>query len=421
MNNISQKYAVFFVPFFNLPNHVGNYRIKRFINWLGDIGYKVIVFSSGYPKAEKFSWGANYVIQNKVSIYLHKLLKIRAKFYPAKVLYRLIKILFEIFLIPDEEILWVNAVIKNDTVLDLVKDASFILSSSPLESAHIASYKLAKKNRIPYIVDLRDGWFDEPLKKVLQKKSKRYYRELRLEAKLLHNSNLIIVTSEEWKKLLINRYPSLDEKTYILYNGYPDFNTKEINEKTNSNNIELIYSGRFRGSSFRRTPDMMFNQLSKYIYEQKLNVNIELFGEFIRDDVKELSVWVKKFNQISCKLKISNSVPRDELFQKFGKKDAFLLLSISKAAIPSKLFEYLLFNKPILAFAPSDSPIGRLSETIFHLVLIDPENSYYSNKSNFRKFFDLVNHQENQFKIPEEFSEKELRKSFFKIIKNIDK
>jgi len=44
-----------------------------------------------------------------------------------------------------------------------------ILSSSPPESAHVGAWLLSQyRTGVPHIVDMRDGWLDEPLKPLLR-------------------------------------------------------------------------------------------------------------------------------------------------------------------------------------------------------------------------------------------------------------
>ena len=122
---------------------------------------------------------------------------------------------------PDPAILWSRAMARHPEVLKYGAGARFVLSSSPPESAHVGTALLARRLRAELVVDMRDGWLDEPLKEVLERSALQRWREGRLEKRVLERADRIFVTSETWKTMLAARLPFTRHKTTVLTNCYP--------------------------------------------------------------------------------------------------------------------------------------------------------------------------------------------------------
>src|SRR5690606_18085287 len=89
------------------------------------------------------------------------------------------------------------------------------------DSVHVGAWMLSTKTGVPHIMDMRDGWLDEPLKPLLHASALHRWREGRLESRIAHHAKAIQVTSCVWKELFDARYPQLAHKVHILTNGYP--------------------------------------------------------------------------------------------------------------------------------------------------------------------------------------------------------
>src|SRR5690606_12470965 len=91
------------------------------------------------------------------------------------------------------------------------------------------------------IMDMRDGWLDEPMKPLLRNNSFQKYREGRLEKRFVERATYITLTSENWKELLTKRYPEIKSKVIVLPNTYPEFAGEA---PVSTNDGELLIDGK---------------------------------------------------------------------------------------------------------------------------------------------------------------------------------
>ena len=213
---------------------------------------------------------------------------------------------------------------NDKNILGIIENAKFIISSSPPESSHLLAYKLAKKINTKFIIDLRDGWLDEPLKIVLNVPLRKYFEE-KIEKKVLSGSSRIFVTSEKWKELLINRIPKLGQKVTVLTNGYPPANDTDNSTEESSPRILLIHSGRFKAGRRTHYIRLLIEPLHYYLRQYSSSGKILLLGDLRPDEINEVESWQKKFIQFNWELCSKKSVSRLEMLKMLQKADGLLL------------------------------------------------------------------------------------------------
>ena len=146
-----------------------------------------------------------------------------------------------------------------------------------------------------------------------------------------------------------------------------------------------------------------------------MSLAIEIYGEFHSRDFKELHKWEMKYKSIRSELLVHQQISRIELFNKYNSNDGFLMLSASQAAIPSKLFEYILFRKPLLVVAPLDSEVANLCGEIKQAYIVDIDSS--DNNSTIETFLKHCKYPEKfETSVPLKFIEDQLEKDFFNIL-----
>ena len=177
---------------------------------------------------------------------------------------RLRRLAARILFCPDPTVIWAKRAAVNPAVLEKSQGASSVISSSPPESAHVASCLLSKRLKSNLIVDLRDGWLDEPLRIEHYNLPFQQYREARLERHILKQAGRIFVTSQVWSELMQSRLPFTRSKMRVLTNGYPpgwDSVRATDDGPCPSDGLCLIYAGRFTGSRVSRRPSRLLEPL----------------------------------------------------------------------------------------------------------------------------------------------------------------
>jgi hypothetical protein len=273
---------------------------------------------------------------------------------------------------PDPGVTWAYVAACHPSVLKASSGAAFIISSSPPESVHVGAWKISRKLGLPHIVDMRDGWLDEPLRPILRTSAFRRWQEGRLETQILNDATAILVTSDVWQELLCNRLPKLANKVTVLPNGYPLSLPKIVAAKNKPNDagLVLVHAGRFSGSDTRRTPDLILQPLLACVNQKASQGTIKLIGSLSDDELAVIEQFVAPFAEHGWRIECPGCLLRQELLELLPQADGLLLLSASFAAIPSKLFEYIPTGRPILVATEQGSATWRICDSLPQAFLI---------------------------------------------------
>lgn len=406
---------IIIAPFWGNPSHVGVYRVDRFVRWLSSVGIEIILVRAGIKDhAVKTAWGLEITVRDPLGLY-RGVSGDNSIVGPPRKPNRLRRNLAYILFNPDPTVVWAKRAARNAEVIKHSQDVRWMLSSSPPESTHVASYLLARRLNLELIIDMRDGWLDEPLKPLLKKSCVRRWLEGRMEKRILNFASRIFVTSEVWKELLQNRMPSVAERITVLTNAYPDILllSAKWDSERDSNHLTLLHTGRFTGSRLSQRISHLLSPLFEGIKKSPFTGKIVLLGQLTGEDLLEADAWKERFSSFNWNIEIRNAVPRAKIFSIMEEADGLLMLSASNAALPSKFFEYIPIGKPILAATLRDSAVWKMSENIPQVVAVDYENSDRASTAKRASIFlNLCRQKKIEIKIPEKYSENYLQNVF---------
>jgi hypothetical protein len=410
------KRAVLFAPFWRKEGHVGNYRIDRFVRWLAAEGYFVIIIRAGGSDGDcQQTWGQEITVRDPLGLHPETSPGTATPVPPRKhktfrkVRGAVAKWIFN----PDPAVAWARVAARRSLVIQAAQGAAFILSSNPPESAHVGAWLLSRRTGVPHIVDMRDGWLDEPLKPFLRTSALRRWQEGRLEARILRDAKGIQVTSEIWKKFLCDRFPAFAPNVQILTNGYPQHTTspRPMLPKGPREEYLLIHAGRFIGSDKRRTPGLLLEPLLHHLSGQSSSGVVQLIGPLSKDELALIELFKTRFAAIGWRIEHPGSVPRSEVLAVLPKADGLLLLSASYAALPSKLFEYIPTGRPLFVVTHKHSATWKVCALLPQATLMEIVTGVHSGLDNQPPFY-----AKPEFRIPPEFSEQYLAETFKNIL-----
>lgn len=403
-------------PFWRQPGHVGNIRVDRFVRWLAQDGFEVVIVRAGSAEVcNRESWGTEITVKDPLGLYRDCASTNLTPRKPNKLRRTLSYWVFN----PDPGIVWAKAAAFHPVVLYHAKGAAFILSSSPPESAHISAELLSARCGAPHIVDMRDGWLDEPLKPILRDFPIRRWQEGRLEARILRRAHLIQVTSTQWRELLCSRYPLLAEKTVVLTNGYPSSTgvPDSVNADEEDREVTLLHAGQFLGSRSSQSPSLLFDPLLEGVKQFARGGAVLLYGHLSQEDKAAISKYAPSFGAEGWRIVYAGTVSRPQILQHLRSADGLLLLSASYAAIPSKLFEYIPAIKPILVVTERGGATWRLCESLPQATLISSEDSGHSAGGRVAEFLRRITERDLSYAVPSAYSETALRSVFLSSLK----
>lgn len=343
------KKAVLFVPFWRMAGHVGNNRVDRFVRWLAADGYELVIIRAGSQEAARTEpWGQEITVVDRLGLHPDTApgqAKVASPRKPNKLRRALAYWLFN----PDPAVVWAKAAARHPRVVAAMQGAQLILSSSPPDSAHVGAWMLSQQTGVPHIMDMRDGWLDEPLKPLLYTSALRRWQEGRMESRIAHHAKAIQVTSDVWKELFDARYPQLAHKVHVLTNGYPAQMPSALLKQPKGAGEEnvLLHAGRFMGSRQSQKPELLMEPLLNSLALAPSQGVIRFYGDLSEEEVARIQAYQARLAAINWRVEFPGAVPRAQMLEAMQQADGLLLLSASHAALPSKLFEYLATGLPI--------------------------------------------------------------------------
>lgn len=283
-------------------------------------------------------------------------------------------------------------------------------------NAHaITAYKLAKKFKIPLLVEQRDPWVDHIFTK------HNWYNKILnsyWEKKVLVYADKIVTVTKGLKNLIDVKYNFPEDKVSVIYNGFDDF-VEENKSIKKDDYLTLTFAGNMYKDI---TPKDLFDVLED---KKETKIKIRFIGNF-RNTFFELKDEFEKKSQKNILVELIPRILKSELNYYLHSSDILMIFlpnrKRAEEILTTKLFDYLPYKKPILAFCP---PKGELAEMIYqeNLGFVIEAGNKADGIDNFNKIFSLYKedklaeiHGSNQFIA--NYSRKNISK---KMAKELDK
>ncbi|MDX5421058.1 MAG: glycosyltransferase family 4 protein [Hymenobacteraceae bacterium] len=275
--------------------------------------------------------------------------------------------------IPDARVGWNKHALKKAD--ELLQDGRYkaILTTSPPHSTQLIGLKLKRKYNLPWIADLRDPWtnihyYDQLYHTPLAKRLDERY-----ERQVLEQADAVIVTSEDTKRLFLNKPASVNaDKIHVIPNGY-DEDDFVFETQPPKDTFLITYTGTMTESY---NIDVFLKVVAHLMsIHNEINYKLRFVGK-VSDGVKQR---IEKAGVLGISEFIPY-VPHQEAI-KYLMESTVLLLAIADvpnvyANVPGKLFEYLASNKPIICLGPVHSDTDRIiyecgAGRLFHYTAYD--------------------------------------------------
>jgi phosphoserine phosphatase len=247
------------------------------------------------------------------------------------------------------------------TVVALIsyRKVDVALVSSPPLFYLLPGWVLNKLCGVSLVVDIRDLWLDwaEEIGLIPSAGLTRLFR--RFERSVLTSARHLTVATEGLRRGLMERYAVPGEKVTVVYNGVDDVVRPDCHAPGTQVEEQRLSrgSGTSKGSDAQRS--------LRVLYAGNLGPSQNLLGiaEGLRRSVDrwagmEIHIvgdgvqWKALKEAETERLRVLSRVERAELNRLYASADAFLLhlaaLRVYEHAVPSKIFEYAAYGKPVL-------------------------------------------------------------------------
>ncbi|MCW5977394.1 MAG: glycosyltransferase [Bryobacteraceae bacterium] len=213
---------------------------------------------------------------------------------------------------------------------------------------HLIGLDIRRRTGLPWAAHFSDPWVDSPY---INKSDPRYPEWRRQEAEVVREADAVAFTTEHAAELVMRKYPvEYRDKVHVVPHGYDRDFLRIIGAPPENKRLRLVSTGNFYGA---RTPLPLLAALERLNGERPLADELEVVlvggnnlpyaGEAARMGLERV---------VSCR----DSVPFLESLRIAGTADALLVIDApsdgASVFLPSKLIDYLMFEKPILGITP---------------------------------------------------------------------
>lgn len=245
---------------------------------------------------------------------------------------------------PDKEKRWAPYALKAAKDYLQREHVDLIISSSSPVTTHIVARELKLVFKIPWIADLRDLWSQN------HNYGYGFIRKLfdrRLELNTLSCADALVTVTPFWAAVLRNLYKG--KPVYTVSNGF-DSQMNIAKDIRISPKFTITYTGQVLYRE-RQNPSKILFAIRDLIQEGALDrkdIEIRFFNPF--EDAIEHEISKNDLSDIARQY---GQVSRERSYEK--QRESQLLLALNwegakgKGCIPSKIFEYLGAQRPIIA------------------------------------------------------------------------
>ena len=321
---------------------------------------------------------------------------------------------------PDYAYSWIIPSLWHGKKLINEKQIDVIFATGMPWSSLVTGWGLALLTKAKLIIDFRDPWVNNPFaskKFWFRRKIEEY-----LELKIVSTADVISLNTEELKKDFVLRYSFLPQNKFIsLPNGYDaaDFKNIGLEEEQQQQVITLCHAGYLYGL---RDPKPIIDAI-KIIKKNDLELakKIRFLQMGYTDLDYNIDIILEK-NQLEENYQNLGPLPYAECLKNIASSDILVIIQQdTKTQIPSKIYEYIYLNKPILTIAQRDGALGRMISEYQFGDIFEPAETNQLAEYLLQKVREKATHDKIPFeyKNRKKFDIKNISKNLEKIIDNI--
>lgn len=241
---------------------------------------------------------------------------------------------------------WQQPVLKNAETI-FTQPGLIYAIIPPIRNALIA-YEIAQRTQYPLVLDFRDNVKN-------------------LSPKIVTHAKTIIASTPQSLQEMREYYHLPQDIGITMYNGYPVDHSIEIQTKAkHTNQLKIIYAGLI---NLDQDPAMLpraINYMEKKYPETKGKVEVDFYGP----QNYYTRFFLKKY--LNQQIQFKGYLPFKEILTKIAEADlayTSLQLKNNGYCVPSKIFQYMAMETPILGVGPAgdlqrlinEENIGRFS------------------------------------------------------------
>jgi glycosyltransferase involved in cell wall biosynthesis len=289
--------------------------------------------------------------------------------YPSRFKQKLFRMLSQSVFIPDSRIRWKKYAIElGNKIIEENPDIRLIFATAPPFTDFLVAKELSQKHNIPFVVDYRDLWLDNPQYFFPTPYHKR--KALSLETSVLKHTSKIFVITRTMKEKILNRYRFLSHSDIsIIPHGYDSEDFEPFrNIAPDKNKLVITHCGLFPDD---RTPKYFFKALKKF-FEQKPQARSKFEARFVGIMRKNHIKMIANYG-LNDVVTVKGYLPHQEAVKHLMESDVLWMMLRNNIETPGRFFEYIGAAKTMLICVP-DGSMKQIAEESNSAFITKPED-----------------------------------------------
>ena len=288
--------------------------------------------------------------------------------FPSVFKQKLGRFLLQSMFIPDSRRKWKKYALKlGEKIIAEHPDIKLIYATAPPFTDFLVAKELSQKYNIPFVIDYRDLWADNPQMFFPTPFHKR--KHISLERNVLLNASKAFVITRQMKEKIISRYRFVKHQDIsIISHGFDSDDFADIAPLPQSNKLVFTHSGIFPDD---RTPKYFLNAISKFLKSNpnaKDKIELRFIGLLTKQHIK--FIYKYRLENISV---ITGYLSHKEAVRQIMSSDILWLMMTNNIETPGKFFEYIGSKKPLLFMSP-DGALKQIAEEHNASFITAPKN-----------------------------------------------
>ena len=276
-------------------------------------------------------------------------------------LQRLKDFVYDLCYFPDQAGPWIiPAFFRGRRVVKKHRIDVIFATGSPW-SGLIVGYLISRFTGKPLIVDFRDPWMNNPFHHSKGTMLDRW--ALNWEKRIVARAQGVSLNTEPLRQEFLERYPEQpSSKFFVMPNGYDlaDFPALETSSTPNNRIITLCHVGFLYGV---RDPATLLDAIqlaNKTLAAEGRQVRFRQIGDVqLGYDIRERYQTMLADGSLI----LDAAQPYQACLQALSNADMVVNIQpATRSQVPSKLYDYLAINRPILNITPTDGALGHMVE-----------------------------------------------------------
>lgn len=234
-----------------------------------------------------------------------------------------------------------------------------IMSSSPPVSTHVLGERLAREFGLPWVIDFRDLWTDNPNYDL---PTWRHAWDWRTEQRWLTRATGVVTVTPSLQEMLASRLRP-EAAVAFIPNGYDEADFTELPQPVHDPEFfTIVHTGTFYG---KQNPDVLLEGIAHYLKNLPSNaktntrpLRFRLIGNMGSRFFNTLQSFENRFPGV---VQTIPYVPHAQALAELASADALLLVAGGeRGTLTGKIFEYLRIGKPILTLCNPEGDAAAL-------------------------------------------------------------